>query len=191
MLILASSSPRRRDLLTQAGIAFTIQPADIDESRRPDEAPIAFATRLAREKAEAVFRKNPGSIVLGADTIVVRDEEILCKPKDRADAARILRLLSGRTHQVITGVAVISQTATKIAAETTHVTMRDLTEKEITAYIATGEPMDKAGAYAIQGGASSFVTHTDGDYTNVIGLPIALVKKLLVEMYSKLGADCS
>jgi septum formation protein len=162
MLILASSSPRRRELLTQAGIAFTVQPADIDESHRPGESPIAFTQRLAREKAEAVFAHHPDATVLGADTIVVCDAEILGKPTDAADAARMLRLLSDREHQVITGVAIITSQGTRIQADTTTVAMRKISEEEIQNYIATGEPMDKAGAYAI-----------------VVGLPIKLVQQML------------
>jgi len=179
MLILASSSPRRRELLTQAGIAFTVQPADIDESHRPGESPIAFTQRLAREKAEAVFAHHPQATVLGADTIVVCDAEILGKPADAADAARMLRLLSDREHQVITGVAIITPQGTRTQADITTVTMRKISEEEIQNYIATGEPMDKAGAYAIQGGAAPFVTSIEGDYTNVVGLPIKLVQEML------------
>jgi len=179
MLILASSSPRRRELLTQAGIAFTVQPADIDESHRPGESPIAFTQRLAREKAEAVFAHHPQATVLGADTIVVCDAEILGKPADAADAARMLHLLSNREHQVITGVAIIAPQGTRTQADITTVTMRKISEEEIQNYIATGEPMDKAGAYAIQGGAAPFVTSIEGDYTNVVGLPIKLVQEML------------
>ena len=152
MLVLASASPRRKELLTQAGYEFKVIPANIPEERRPDEDPTAFVTRLAQEKAQSVFdqlnRDAPGDplLVLGADTIVVTRDEILGKPQDAADAARMLRLLSGRTHQVITGICLISKQKTEVAAETTAVTMREISEKEIVAYIATGEPMDKAGS---------------------------------------------
>jgi septum formation protein len=179
MLILASSSPRRRELLTEAGIAFTVQPADIDETHRPGESPLAFTQRLAREKAEAVFAKHPTATVLGADTIVVCGEEILGKPSNEADAARMLKKLSGRDHQVITGVALISPSGTQIHAESTTVTMRKISEEEIKSYIATGEPMDKAGAYAIQGSAAAFIPRIDGDYSNVVGLPLKLVQQML------------
>jgi len=179
MLILASASPRRRELLTEAGIRFTVQPADIDETHRPGESPIAFTQRLAREKAEAIFAKHPNATVLGADTIVVCDEEILGKPADETDAARMLKKLSGRDHQVITGVALIAPSGMQIHAEYTTVTMRKISEEEIKSYIATGEPMDKAGAYAIQGGAATFILQFDGDYTNVVGLPVKLVQQML------------
>jgi septum formation protein len=179
MLILASSSPRRRELLTLAGIAFTVDSIDIDETHRPGESPEAFTQRLAREKAEPIFAKHPNATVLGADTIVVCDEKILGKPIDAADAARMLRLLSGRNHQVITGVAVLSQSGTRTQAEITMVTMKKLSEEEIKNYIATGEPMGKAGAYAIQGRASIWIPRIEGDYFNVVGLPLALVASML------------
>ncbi len=179
MLILASSSPRRRELLTQAGIAFTVQPADIDETHRAGESPMDFTQRLAREKAEAVFAKNPNATVLGADTVVVCDAEILGKPSDETDAARMLRQLSGRDHLVITGVALVSPSGTQTRAATTTVSMRKISEEEIKNYIATGEPMDKAGAYAIQGGAAPFVTQIVGDYDNVVGLPVELLRQML------------
>ena len=179
MLILASSSPRRRELLTQAGIPFTVQPADIDETHRPGESPETFTQRLAREKAEAVFAGNPDATILGADTVVVCDEEILGKPLDEADAARMLKKLSGRDHQVITGVALVSPSGTQTVAEITIVSMRKISEQEIANYIATGEPRDKAGAYAIQGGAAPFITQIVGDYDNVVGLPVKVVQQML------------
>jgi septum formation protein len=248
MLVLASASPRRRELLTQAGFTFQVHPAHIPEDPHPNEDPIAYVVRLAREKAEAVFReltphtnqepvlegydfsraKNdsggewalapegvPGAVgqgfspdirpnelsgasapevrssvgdpnldpesltVLGADTTVVLDNQILGKPENPADAARILRLLSGRTHRVITGVAVVTATHTEVAAEVTGVQFLTLSDQEIEAYIATGEPMDKAGAYAIQGRAARWIPRITGDYFNVVGLPIALVSTLL------------
>ncbi|HEY0307726.1 MAG TPA: Maf family protein [Acidobacteriaceae bacterium] len=179
MLILASTSPRRRELLTQANIPFTVESVDIDESHRPGESPANFTQRLAREKAEPVFAAHPADTVLGADTVVVCGEEILGKPADAADAARMLRLLSNRSHQVITGVALLSPQGIVTRAETTTVVMREILEKEIETYIATGEPMDKAGAYAIQGGAAKFVVQIEGDYTNIVGLPVVLVQRLL------------
>ena len=185
MLVLASASPRRRELLAQAGYSFEVHPADIPEDPLPNEDPIAYVTRLAREKAEAVFvelsSKSSASpqVILAADTTVTIDNQILGKPSDPADAARMLRLLSGRTHQVITGVALITATSSQVASETTAVTFISLSDKDIAAYVATGEPMDKAGAYAIQGRAARWIPRIEGDYFNVVGLPIALVSALL------------
>jgi len=185
MLVLASASPRRRELLTQAGFEFQLFPANIPEVRRPNEDPATFAVRLAQEKAQSVFdqlasREQPGTIlVLGADTIVVTAEEILGKPEDAADAARMLRLLSGRMHDVITGVCLISEQTTEVATETTSVTVRKISEKEIAAYVASGEPMDKAGAYAIQGYAARWIPRVEGCYFNVVGLPVALVASMI------------
>ena len=228
-LVLASASPRRSELLTQAGYTFSVHPAHIPEDPLPDEDPIAYVVRLARQKAETVFaeittlgapgpdfgtwestdpnsNKTPhGLSVLGADTTVVIDNEavfpaiagvlasekrapaapqILAKPIDAADAVRMLRLLSGRTHRVITGVAVVTAQHTEVAAEVTGVRFLTLSEEEIAAYIATGEPMDKAGAYAIQGRAARWIPRITGDYFNVVGLPLALVSTMLesVEM---------
>jgi septum formation protein len=190
MLVLASASPRRRELLTQAGYTFEVHPADIPEDPRSNEDPIAYVTRLAREKAEAVFteitkasasdtRASAAPQVLGADTTVTLDSHILGKPSDPADAARMLRLLSGRTHRVITGVALVTVTSTEVAAEVTAVQFLTLSDEEIAAYIATGEPMDKAGAYAIQGRAARWIPRIEGCYFNVVGLPISLVSTLL------------
>jgi len=217
-LVLASSSPRRRELLTQAGFTFQVHPAHIPEDPRPNEDPIAYVVRLAREKAEAVFASltqnstqsaevndkcqgttsvvpqetqnepralapegspSDSIVVLGADTTVTLDNQILGKPENATDAARMLRLLSGRTHRVITGVAVVTAAHTEVAAEVTGVTFLTFSDKEIEAYIATGEPMDKAGAYAIQGRAARWIPRITGDYSNVVGLPIALVTTLL------------
>jgi septum formation protein len=191
MLILASASPRRRELLTQAGYTFTIQPAQIPEDPREGEDPIAYVVRLAREKADAVYREGVNSgqgtvnsqtgelVVLGADTTVTVDGQILGKPEDDADAARMLRMLAGRTHLVITGVAVVTAAHTEVAAEVTAVKFLSLSDVEIADYIATGEPMDKAGAYAIQGRAAKWIPRIDGDYFNVVGLPLALVSTML------------
>ena len=248
-LVLASASPRRRELLTQCGYAFSVHPAHIPEDPLPDEDPIAYVTRLARQKAETVFAEisskasappqvqgapGPDSgtwastnlndtedlselIVLGADTTVVIDDaaasptavpasdkrasaapqvpsaapqvpsaapQVLAKPADAADAARMLRLLSGRTHRVITGVAVVTAHRTEVAAEVTGVRFLTLSEEEIAAYIATGEPMDKAGAYAIQGRAARWIPRITGDYFNVVGLPLALVSTMLEALAS-------
>ena len=193
MLMLASASPRRQELLRNAGISFTVQPADVDETPLAGESPRGCAERLAREKALAVWRMRPEDTVLGADTVVVVDATILGKPADASDAVRMLRLLSGRTHEVITGVCLVQPGArgqepaksyaedpqASIASETTLVTMSEIPEDEIRAYVATGEPMDKAGAYAIQGMASRWIPHIEGDYSNVVGLPVALVRRML------------
>ncbi|MGO9340203.1 MAG: Maf family protein [Terracidiphilus sp.] len=208
MLVLASASPRRRELLTQAGFTFQVHPAHIPEEPRDGEDPIAYVVRLAREKAEAVFAglsrnatadpspavaaatsaqddslslgaQDDNLVVLGADTTVTLDNHILGKPEDAVDAARMLRLLSGRTHRVITGIAVVTAGRTEVAAEVTAVKFLTLSDEEIAAYIATGEPMDKAGAYAIQGRAARWIPRIEGDYFNVVGLPIALVSSLL------------
>jgi septum formation protein len=190
MLVLASASPRRQELLRNAGILFTVQPADINETLLAGESPRDCAERLAREKALAVFQSQPKNYVLGADTIVVVDDIILGKPRDADDATRMLRLLSGRTHSVITGVCLISPVAsgrwsvasqTETASETTLVAMCEISDDEIRRYVATGEPMDKAGAYAIQGGASRWIPHLEGDYSNVVGLPVAMVYAMLRE----------
>ena len=191
MLVLASASPRRQELLRNAGISFAVQAADIDETPLADETAEQCARRLAREKALAVSRLRPQDRVLGADTIVVVDGAILGKPRDADDAARMLRLLSGRVHRVITGVCVVEAVGSgqrpvgsevrtpRIASETTLVTMSELSEEEIREYVATGEPMDKAGAYAIQGMASRWIPRIEGDYSNVVGLPVALVYRML------------
>jgi len=179
MLVLASASPRRQELLRNANIPFEVQPADIDEDPIPNESAKSCAERLAREKAQVVAGKRPNDAVLGADTVVVIDDQILNKPADGADAVRMLRLLSGRMHQVITGVCLAVRGEYEVASETTSVTMMEISEKEIAAYVVTGEPMDKAGAYAIQGIASRWIPRIEGDYSNVVGLPIARVYRML------------
>jgi septum formation protein len=190
MLVLASASPRRQELLRNAGISFTVQPADINETPLVGETPRDCAERLAREKALAVFKSRPQDYVLGADTIVVVDDMILGKPCDADDAVRMLRTLSGRTHAVITGVCLVGPVAsgqwsvasnTDTASETTLVTFCELSDDEIRSYVATGEPMDKAGAYAIQSMASRWIPRIEGDYSNVVGLPVALVYRMLRE----------
>lgn len=166
--------------MRQLGIEFEVKPADISEDLRPGEPPIEYALRLAREKASAVAQQFPQAAVLGADTIVVLDGEILGKPADAQDAARMLALLSGRTHQVTTAVSLIAPgRAPDTRSLTTQVEFRALQPQEIQEYVAGGEPMDKAGAYAIQGGASRWVIRLEGDYANVVGLPLALVKEML------------
>jgi septum formation protein len=180
-LVLASASPRRRELLTQAGFTFDVHPAHIPEDPHPGEDPIAYVVRLAREKAQAVFNEinDPNATVLGADTTVTLDSHILGKPTGAADAARMLRILSGRTHRVITGVAIVTEKSTDVAAEVTGVQFLTLSDEEIAAYIATGEPMDKAGAYAIQGRAARWIPRIQGCYFNVVGLPLSLVSTML------------
>ena len=181
-LILASASPRRRELLACAGFEFEVRASRTDEIPQPGELPESFARRAARDKALAVAAAElPGSLVLGADTIVVAGDEILGKPTDPADASRMLRRLSGIAHRVITGVCVVRspQQVEALTYETTTVTFRSLDEAEIAAYVASGEPMDKAGAYGIQGLASKFVTRVEGCYFNVVGLPMAAVYDLL------------
>jgi septum formation protein len=190
-LVLASASPRRQELLRNANIPFTVHPANINETPLPNESPRACAERLAQEKAQAVSEQHPQDFVLGADTIVVVDNAILGKPRDAQDAARMLRLLSARSHTVITGVCLVSPANTQaklttynrqpatVSSETTLVNMSEISDDEIRDYITTGEPMDKAGAYAIQGIASRWITRIEGDYSNVVGLPVALVYAML------------
>ena len=179
LLVLASASPRRQELLRNAGIAFEVQPAHILEDPLPGEAAKDCAERLAREKALAVARERPHDIVLGADTVVVVDGQLLGKPSDAADAARMLRMLSGREHRVLTGVCLVVSGKPLVASETTLVTMSEITDREIADYVGSGEPMDKAGAYAIQGIASRWIPRIEGDYGNVVGLPVALVWRML------------
>ncbi len=181
MLVLASSSPRRQELLRNSGIAFTVQAADIAETLVTGESPKACAERLALQKARAVFRLYPAEYVLGADTIVVVGGEILGKPHDEADAARMLRLLSGRKHEVITGVCLLGTGLQDVRSESTIVEMSELREEDIQRYVATEEPLDKAGAYAIQGVASRWIHRIAGDYFNVVGLPVSLVYRMLRE----------
>jgi septum formation protein len=201
MLVLASASPRRQDLLRNAGIPFTVQPADVDETPLTGEGARECAERLAREKALKVWQTRRQDVVLGADTVVVVDGAILGKPVDGADAVRMLRSLVGRTHEVITGVCVVARAArpeSRVASvgdsrnerrdnnpgiesssEMTLVTMSQISDQEILDYVATGEPMDKAGAYAIQGIPSRWIPRIEGDYSNVVGLPVALVYRML------------
>jgi septum formation protein len=181
-LILASSSPRRRELLRHAGFDFEVHPSHIIEEIQPGERPEEFARRAAREKAMQVAASSPaGSFILGADTVVVIDGETLGKPADLQDATRMLRLLSGRTHQVHTGICLVRapDEIEAVKHETTLVTFRQLDEEEIRGYVESGEPLDKAGAYAVQGLASKFVTRISGCYSNVVGLPVALLYDIL------------
>ena len=180
-LILASASPRRRELLALAGVPFDIV---VSPAQEPDpdvnEHPAAYAARMARLKAAAVAEMHPTAVVLGADSVVAVGETILGKPADAADALRMLRLLSGRSHQVVTGCALFAPgREPEIFTVATDVTMGVVSEDRLAAYVASGEPMDKAGAYAIQGGAAAFVTTICGSYTNVVGLPLAEVVEVL------------
>ena len=180
MLVLASRSPRRSEILRQAGIPFTVRAADVDESVLPGERPGAYVQRLAEAKARAVAAAREET-VLGADTTVVIAGEILAKPADARDAHRMLALLSGRRHEVLTGICMRRGARATCDCVTTAVVFAELSEREIAEYVASGEPMDKAGAYAIQGLASKFVERIEGDYFNVMGLPVALLYRRLRE----------
>jgi septum formation protein len=185
MLILASQSPRRAELLRNAGIPFEVRPAEVDERTRPGEEPLEYVRRLAQEKALAVLASAPrGALVLGADTTVVVDGESLGKPADEAEARRMLERLSGRAHEVITGVCLAwrnrqGAAMTEVECEVTKVEFAAMSGGEIAAYAASGEPMDKAGAYAIQGKASRWIPRISGCYFNVVGLPVARVCAML------------
>jgi septum formation protein len=208
LVILASASPRRAELLRAAGIPFEVHPAHVDESVRAGESPDVYVMRVAKEKASAIAARLPHRVVLAADTTVVVDEQILSKPEDEDDARRMLRMLSGRVHEVLSGVClcgpaevdaakaspaeagrddsaghyaptICSPQKCEIRLERTSVAFARLTDDEIAWYVSSGEPMDKAGAYAIQGLASRFVTSIDGSYSNVVGLPVALVCEML------------
>lgn len=185
-IILASASPRRSELLESAGIRFQVVPGHIDETPFPGEKPVDHVLRLAEEKAREVALREDGDVFIGADTIVLCDGEIMGKPVDAADADRMLRALSGRHHEVITGTAIYEKMRGSAIrrAVTTKVLFKELSEAEITSYVATGCPMDKAGAYAIQGGAAFMVRAIEGSYTNVVGLPLCEV----IEALQGLGA---
>jgi len=179
-LVLASASPRRAELLASAGYAFTVDPADVDEAERPGEPPEAYVVRVAREKARAVAaRREPGEIVLAADTTVVVDGEILAKPADESEAIRMLRRLSGVEHRVFTGVVAISGGRELAEVVSTRVRLLPLGTDDIQWYVETGEPMGKAGAYAIQGRAARFVEWIEGSWSNVVGLPVATVSRMI------------
>jgi septum formation protein len=179
MLILASASPRRRDLLTQAGLRFDVLPAHIDETLHPNELPTDYVQRLAVEKAQAVHALHPKATVLGADTTVVLDNQILNKPTSRTDAERMLRALSGRTHYVHTGIAIVTSSTQRTHVETTSVFLSPIPEDDLAHYLLTGDSLDKAGAYGIQGYAARWITRIEGDFFNVVGLPIAATIALL------------
>lgn len=178
-IILASGSPRRSEILNSVGWAFAKHVADVDESERPGEEPGAYVERLAREKAEKVAARFPSEIVLGADTTVVVDGQIVGKPADLDDARRMLRMLAGRWHYVLTGVAVVRDGVTRSAVERTGVHFAAMSESEIAFLAENGEPLDKAGAYAVQAQAALFIVGIEGDYWNVVGLPVRTVYRLV------------
>lgn len=179
-LLLASASPRRAELLAAAGIVFDVRAADVDEAVHDGERPDRYVVRVAIDKARLVSARFPDRLVLGADTTVVVDDRMLAKPVDAADAARMLRMLSGRWHLVLTGIAIARGGAVVMSdVAATRVEFASIRSDEIDWYVATGEPMDKAGAYAIQGLASRFVTAIQGSYSNVVGLPVSLVYAML------------
>jgi septum formation protein len=180
-LILASASPRRAEILHTVGWPFAVLAVDIDESRRAGEVAATYVERVARAKADAAALRAPGSTILGADTVVVIENEILGKPLDDEDARRMLRLLQDRWHQVLTGVAIVNGETggARVAHEVTEVRFAEMSEDEINWYVATGEPKDKAGAYAIQGQGARFIKEIRGDYSNVVGLPVRLLYELL------------
>ena len=184
-VILASQSPRRRELMAHFPFPFSVQVSCAEEEMDPKKAPQAEVARVSRAKAEAIPR-GQDDLVIGADTIVVCDGQVLGKPKDEADALRMLSLLSGKRHQVMTGVTVLQGTRSRVFTEITDIYFRPLTEAELLSYIRTGEPMDKAGAYGIQGRAGLFVEKIVGDYYNVVGLPICKLSQVLKEMAPEL-----
>ena len=181
MIILASKSPRRKQLLSMMGLDFTVQTADIDETMDPSQTPAHEVAAVSARKAAKIAAQHPDDVIVSADTIVVIVGKILGKPKDEADAARMLRLRSGRTHTVYTGLTVFSHGESKTQVVGTEVTFRDFTDAQITVYIQTGEPMDKAGSYGIQGYGSMFVSHLSGDYFCVMGLPVCTLSQMLEE----------
>ena len=187
-LILASASPRRKELLNLFGIPFVIRAADIDETMDPQGAPFDEVARVSRLKALATERA-PGDVVVAADTIVVCEGRVLGKPHDADDAKAMLRLLSGRDHQVMTGVTVLRDGDTATFTEVTDLHFRALSDREIDRYVATGEPMDKAGSYGIQGGAALFCTGMTGDYYNVMGLPVCRLGRVLAELAPELMGE--
>ena len=180
-LILASGSPRRSEILSSVGWEFVKHVANIDESERAGESPEDYVVRLAREKAEAVAVNYPAQIVLGADTTVVIDEQILAKPVDLDDARRMLRMLAGNWHEVLTGIAVVKDGETLSAMQRTRVKFAPMTDDEINFLAMRGDPLDKAGAYAVQAQAALFIEGIEGDYWNVVGLPISLVYELIMK----------
>jgi septum formation protein len=181
-IVLASASPRRAELLTLAGFRFVVDPADVDETEHPEERPDDYVLRVARDKAQTVARRRPDRVVLAADTTVVAAGEILAKPADVADAVRMLELLSDAVHDVWTGVVVVADGKEASERVLTRVHLRAMTPEEIRWYVATGEPMGKAGAYGIQGRAARFIDWIEGSWSNVVGLPVATLDRLLARV---------
>jgi septum formation protein len=181
-MILASASPRRRELLAAAGFTFAVEPMDVDETTRPGEEPAVYVERVARAKAEAAAARHPDRTIVAADTVVVVDGLILGKPRDTADAARMLVVLSGRSHDVLTALVVVARGRVDARVERTVVWFTTLSEEEVRWYVASGEPMDKAGGYAIQGRASRFIPRIEGSYSNVVGLPVATLETMIREL---------
>ena len=191
-VILASQSPRRRELLTKLGLCFSVVPADVDETMQQGKDPRDEVARVCRAKAQAVrARGHDKDLIIAADTIVVVQGEVLGKPKDREDAARMLRLLSGKDHEVMTGLTVLQAEQSRTLVETAKIHFRQLDEQELAAYIATGEPMDKAGAYGIQGLASIFITGITGDYYTVMGLPVCRLAETLKDFGIRILPDAA
>ena len=188
-VILASQSPRRKELMGLFHIPFTVRVSDADETMDPKLSPAEAVGLVSRRKAEAVPHQED-DLVIAADTIVVCGDEILGKPKDAADAHRMLRLLSGRNHQVMTGMTLLRGADSRTVTEITDIHFRELSDREIEAYVRTGEPMDKAGSYGIQGGAALFAQRLAGDYYNVMGLPVCRLSQLLKELIPEIMEEC-
>jgi septum formation protein len=188
-LILASGSPRRAEILTSVGWEFTKHVADIDETEHEGESPEAYVVRLACEKATAVADQYPGEFVLGADTTVVIDEQIIAKPVDLDDARRMLTLLSGNWHEVLTGVAVVRNGDIQSGIQSTRVKFATMSDAEINFLAERGDPLDKAGAYAVQAQAALFIEGIEGDYWNVVGLPVSLVYRLVVDSFAEVRTE--
>ncbi|RXH58568.1 Maf family protein [Granulicella sibirica] len=194
MLVLASASPRRKELLTQAGLTFTVEASEVLEDLLPKETAADYVSRLAEEKARAVFERRKSAeddgdplIVLGADTCVLSEGEILGKPRNREEARRMLQGISGRTHQVLTGIAAVTRAGATVATEISQVTVDLIDPDELETYLDTGEPLDKAGAYGIQGYAARWIPRIEGCYFNVVGLPIARTMDILAKANAKLA----
>jgi septum formation protein len=183
-LVLASGSPRRAEIMRSVGWEFEKDVPDIDESERHGESPEDYVQRLAREKAQVIAAKHPDAIVLAADTTVVINDEIIGKPVDTADARRMIAMLSGNWHEVLTGVAIVNNGESSVGMQRTRVKFTPLTDNEIDFLVAKGDPLDKAGAYAVQAQAALFIEAIDGDYWNVVGLPVSLVYRMIAEAHA-------
>lgn len=185
MLILASQSPRRKELLSQLVSDFMVLPADIDESVAEGISPEAYVQEMARQKAQHILNQYPEAVVIGCDTVVALDNQILGKPVDEEDAVQMLLSYSGRTHDVLTGLTILSKDRTITRLAQAAVSFYPMREEQVRAYVATGEPMDKSGSYGIQGGAAKFIKEVKGDFYAIVGFPIGLVNQLLPEFYEK------